>query len=1085
MLKQNFICGEVMKRSLFKFVIFSLIFMAPIASANNIFVQAFLENAPLRQIKVELDGVIIGETNGNGVVEADIGSGEHTLFLINNETKSPVKFSLTTDNEIEISIIYSRDPKKSPVINSQIFEVGSSANGFLAGIVSSPTGIPIPNAEIYINDVLMATSSEEGTYSLELSRGIHSVAVYLDGYSSSEINDVRVMSGLGSYAGFKLFKESDESNEDIEAASFEEVVTLGIFNPVDGSENIERYATTVVSAIDSDQLSRFGDSDVADAITRMVGISVNDGKYANVRGLDGRYISTKFNGILMPSTDPMRRDIQLDLFPSNIVDTIEVQKSFSADQPATSTGGSLNVKTKGMPEDKIRSFSISYGENISQPDLIVTNKGSSHDWKGYDDGKRDLPDGALEFISITDISDPGNKTELYFYDEIFPGFFSGSCDLDNEGCATEQEFIKFTSSFDHDFSMQKEAPSPNESLSGSFGDRIGLKNYGDLGYFIAGSYSKNQDSRINAMHTNTLDKIGADERTKENIFSSLYGLVGYENDYGELLYKSTLLRSTDNLTKRSIYVEPKGPQFYDFNRTEYVERQLHSESLTGSFEFDSIEGVTTRFDFRHAKSETLRDEPGRKSYRAESTANGKEMEAKITGIRQRWSYLDETSTDTGFDFSISKEFGDNYFTIKLGKLDSNKIRSLFLYRFVYELNNDDIPLDSVDDGDEIGFNYNDYLSDGADTPQGDYLEALLNDIRAELEKASSINHIISHDNIISFNISMNADTDESDSYLSNENLSSQYISFTNEFSDIATVELGWRQEKFNQVLNYIKTDKIPDPLFFEGLYPSLNVTIFHDEDAQFRIGYSETVSYPGLIERSESASFDPDNDKKIVGVPGLIPSMIENFDIRYEKYLDGGNNYSIGLFHKKIQDPIERTVAAAGGDSGKGAYTFTNSIYASVDGVELDFNSFLIDNDKHSLFLNGNFSQIISKVKLNEQGSRLEGSSFRSLQGQSEFLANIQVGYDHFSSGQKLTLLFNYFSDRIYNTTNGGNTGHIIENGRTTVNMNYEKILSESWLFNIKLKNLTNEPITFSQDHRVIEIYEIGASANASFSYSF
>ena len=161
-----------------------------------------------------------------------------------------------------------------------------------------------------------------------------------------------MMAGLGSYAGFKLFKKLTESSENDLEKTFEEVVTLGVFNPTDGAENIERYATTVTTAIDSEQLSRFGDSDVADAITRMVGLSINEGKYANVRGLDGRYIATTFNEILMPSTDPMRRDIQLDLFPSNIVDKIEVQKSFSPDQPATTTGGSLSVQTKGYQTKK-------------------------------------------------------------------------------------------------------------------------------------------------------------------------------------------------------------------------------------------------------------------------------------------------------------------------------------------------------------------------------------------------------------------------------------------------------------------------------------------------------------------------------------------------------------------------------------------------------------------------------------------------------------------------------------------------------------------------------------------------------------
>ena len=78
---------------------------------------------------------------------------------------------------------------------------------------------------------------------------------------------------------------------------------LGVFNATDDTESIERYAITIVSAIDAEQLSRFGDSDIAGVLGRISGLSVTDDKFANVRGLDGRYIATNFNGIMMPSTD--------------------------------------------------------------------------------------------------------------------------------------------------------------------------------------------------------------------------------------------------------------------------------------------------------------------------------------------------------------------------------------------------------------------------------------------------------------------------------------------------------------------------------------------------------------------------------------------------------------------------------------------------------------------------------------------------------------------------------------------------------------------------------------------------------------
>jgi len=1042
--------------------------MAPIASANNIFVQAFLENAPLRQIKVELDGVIIGVTNGNGVVEADIGSGEHTIFLINNETKSPVKFSLTTNNEIEISIIYSRDPKKSPVINSQIFDAGSSAKGFLAGIVSSPTGIPIPNAEIYINDVLMATSSEEGTYSLELPRGIHSVAVYLDGYSSSEINVVRVMSGLGSYAGFKLFKESDESNEDIEAASFEEVVTLGIFNPVDGSENIERYATTVVSAIDSEQLSRFGDSDVADAIKRMVGLSINEGKYANVRGLDGRYIATTFNEILMPSTDPVRRDVQLDLFPSNIVDKIEVQKSFSPNQPATTTGGSLSVVTKGMPDEKIGSFSVSIGTNLLDG-KVQSHPGSSSDWKGYDDGKRSLPSGALELTGgATDITD-GGKTLQSYYPNL-PGY----CSSKFGACATDLERRIFTLSFDHDYSITHVDKSFKEGFNASIGDRLNF-DAGDLGYYFASSYEKGTSNRGDATLTDPVGKMGVYERTKENVAFNLYAVVGYENDYGETTAKSTLLRSTDDLIKHSMYLDEN--KFYKNAILEYVERQLVANSLDGSYLFDTPE-FSVELDWRIGMSETTRDEPGRKRYEAD-TSGGAPFDIVTSTTELRWSDLDEKSTDSGFDLKASKEFGEKYITLNFGMLKSKKKRSVYLYRFGFLT-----PDVGVNRSIAEGFNDEDYR----DTQGNIIVDSLIADLTNTIRLDSSLESIFNQENFFNdtFQMTGNGEPYSTDIYFSDENTSSKYLSINAEISDIATVEAGWRYEEFYQLLRYPKAEYEAQingtPLLKSNYYPAINGTVYLNEAIQLRLGYSETVSYPGLIERSYSSSFDPDTDKKIKGQASLEASDIKNYDLRVESYFDNGNRFSLAFFNKDIINPIEQVVGDNSGGDGIG---FRNEDSAKIKGVEIDLVTTILDTDLHHVFLNGNWSKINSKVVLGDNSSRLEGISSRSLQGQSKYLANIQLGYDHYPTQQKFTLLLNYFDDRIFGPDRGRDMNPIIENGRTQIDLNYEKSFSESYKFKVKAKNITNEPISYSQNDRIIETYETGASVSVSLAYDF
>jgi len=105
------------------------------------------------------------------------------------------------------------------------------------------------------------------------------------------------------------------------------------------------------------------------------------------------------------------------------------------------------------------------------------------------------------------------------------------------------------------------------------------------------------------------------------------------------------------------------------------------------------------------------------------------------------------------------------------------------------------------------------------------------------------------------------------------------------------------------------------------------------------------------------------------------------------------------------------------------------------------------------------------------------------LQGQSEYLANLQIGYDHYPSEQKVTLLVNYFDDRIFRTARGAALGPVVEVGRTLIDMNYEKSFSEQWTLKLKLKNLTDEPVSYTQNNNLIEVYEVGTSISLSLDY--
>lgn len=996
-------------------------FVAPKAFADNTFVLVFLEDAPLRHVKVAVDGKIVGVTDGQGLVQATLSTGPHKLYLIDDDLAIPVRFNIPEDGEVEISAVFSRDPEVAPVVKSQAFSSDSDASGYIAGLVTSPSGLPIRGATVEVVDEQMSVETDaEGIYTLELPRGLHNLEISREGYRSSSVEAIRVFAGLGVNARFKLLKKPPtESAIPLPTPSVEEVVTLGVFNPTEGAGDIQRYASSIVSAMDADQISRFGDSDVALAIGRIVGLSVSEGKYANVRGLDGRYIATNFNGILMPSTDPMRRDIQLDIFPSNIVESIAVQKSFSADQLATTTGGSITVKTKGIPDERVGSLSVSTGFNTSfTGDDVQGYRDSVTEWAGFDSGLRNIHSGVLEATN-------GGTTLTI-------------CDPDVADICTRPEVaLAYALTFKPDYDLEPITANPDVGFDVDFGDRILLDN-GDLGYYVAGSYGRTTGYRGDATLSNPVNLTGMYNRTQDTVSVNGYGVIGYEFDRGEILSKTTLLRSTDDTARNTVAVDVEGVN-RDKTILEYVQRQLFSQSVSGLYDF-YLGDLESKIDWRVGYSETDRLEPDRRQYFLQ---NGS---LATSSLERRWSDLNEVSNDIGFDYTGSFEWGaENYTSLVVGALSSDKERSVDLYRFGIRLGDDPVSL-VVEDG---------------------------------------VEELLSIANFAADAFRLRPATGSTDSYRSSEKTESYYLKAINEFGTDWTAELGARFESFTQDIDYPNSTSAAEGfLEHEAWYPAVNLSWRATEELQFRVGYSQTVSYPGLIERSASQSYDPSTDDPIFGTPDLMVSEIDNLDLRVEYYFGDSNSVSLAMFNKEISNPVERAIPDASGSAADGI-TFRNQESAELDGIEFDFNTVVFDRDDHSIFVNGNITYIDSAVTLGAKSLQLEGagSDGRQLQGQSEYLANLQIGYDHYPSDQKVTLLVNHFDDRIFRTARGAALGPVVEAGRTVVDINYEKTFSDQWTIKLKLKNLTDEPVSYTQNNNLIETYEMGTSIGLSLDY--
>jgi len=475
---------------------------------------------------------------------------------------------------------------------------------------------------------------------------------------------------------------------------------------------------------------------------------------------------------------------------------------------------------------------------------------------------------------------------------------------------------------------------------------------------------------------------------------------------------------------------------------EYVERQFFSQAIIGHNEWELDHGSHS-IDWRLAFSRTDRDEPDRRQY---SYFNGN---LSTSAFERRWSDLSEDSVDFVLDYNFSFDWGDfNTTDIKVGGLLSEKEREVGLYRFGIRL--------------------------------GDLRDISLS-IDQNLEQ-----DVLPYWNFLVDRVRLAANTADTDSYDSIEETTAYYVSANTDLGEKWSVLFGARFEEFVQELDYPNDPTATNNLEFDDWYPAVNLTWRPTEEWQFRVGYSETASYPGLIERSESLSFDPETDDPIFGNPDLKVSTIENIDFRAEYYFSDEESISLAFFTKEITNPIERALPDASGSAARGI-TFRNQDSADLSGIELDGSINVLDRDDYLLFVSGNVSYIESDVKLSQDSIRLEGpdADGRQLQGQSEYLANLQIGFDHYPSEQKFTLLVNYFDDRIFRISRGANVGPEYEVGRVLVDLTYEKMFSENFTLELSVKNLLNDEVEFRQNDRIIESFQGGTSVGITLNYEF
>ncbi|MBZ0098813.1 MAG: carboxypeptidase-like regulatory domain-containing protein, partial [Taibaiella sp.] len=280
--------------------------------------------------------------------------------------------------------------------------------GTIRGSVIDEEGLPLMSAIVVVEGTDIGTVTDlDGAFTLSVESGVHNLEVKCIGCQPVNIEGVKVADNEVSVLNEIKLKPAGNQLEEVivkaEAIRTSESALIAM----------KRRSTAIMDGISSAQMQLVGDGTAIEASKRVTGVSIEDGKYIYVRGLGDRYTRTTLNGIQVPGLDPDKNSLQMDIFPTNLIDNIIAHKNFSAELPADFTGGLVNIETKAFTEKKIFKVSVDAGYNpqMHLNSNYLTYKGGKTDFLGFDDGTRALPEGT-DTVNIPTTVNGSSKEEV-------------------------------------------------------------------------------------------------------------------------------------------------------------------------------------------------------------------------------------------------------------------------------------------------------------------------------------------------------------------------------------------------------------------------------------------------------------------------------------------------------------------------------------------------------------------------------------------------------------------------------------------------------------------------------------------------
>ncbi len=927
-------------------------------------------------------------------------------------------------------------------------------------IVDSKSGETLIGVAVVIensNPPIGAVSDIDGNFVIgNVAEGTHNVVVKYMGYQQNTFKGIKVVDGKIASLNIAMQEETTNLNEIVVVAEARRETQSAIYI-------MQKNSTVIQSGISSEDIKRSPDRSSSDALRRVSGATIQDGKFAVIRGLADRYNMAMLNSAILPSTEPDRKSFAFDIFPANVLDNILIMKTGQPDLPSEWSGGLIQLNTRDIPEKSF--FNINYGISFTEQTTFkpyYNYTGSKTDWLGFDKSNRTLPE---DFPSVLDFQYKTTDSTKNAYGKK----------LSKNSWQTNKQNIAY----------------PGHSLQMSGGYALRKKDF-QLGGIVALTYSNTL-----RYTEGTRDRIDGDgspyldfnDKTYNNSVTAaaLANISAVIKNRHRISWKNVYtINSDDNTVMRD------GSSTFshrNIKRTnlEFTSARVFSSNLLGDH---SIGASDVKFRWNGGVILMDRDQPATRRYSYEKSMSADEsapylLNLPATGSDPKYgamfhSKLKETTYNAGAEVAVPFRINGAKQNVKVGAFFQNRsrnfeARNLFM-RKVY-LNDSVLSLPIENIINPQGFENGSLRFEQVAFPQDQYravsntyaaFAMMENTMSTWFKMVWGFRFEYFTQNLTSANkINVDLVRDANGNVVLDENFQPSFIG--------NYVDTTYKKSYYSGVYTANTAGKISTKF---PLLPSINFIFKLNDAMNFRASYSQSMSRPEFRECAPFRYYDFVTEYELVGNPNLLQTFIHNADLRYEWFLGKGQAINASVFYKRFQNTIELAAQSGGGVD---IYAYSNATKANLVGVELEVRKNLdfITKKLEDVTFTANLSYIYSRVDLSNVKNLAADELKRPMMGQSPYTINLGLGYQHPKIGFGATILYNQVGERLSVTGITGNPAWY-EHFRPLLDLQLsQKFWEDRGVIRLTLSDLIAKPTIFYQNQLTAnDAAEVNSSSN-------